>query len=324
MRSHLLHALALVACLFPTSMAWAWGCTGHEVVALIALQNLKPDVATQVESILATQQHGYSGRFCSDLSLDPIAYFATWADDYRGTHPETGAWHYWDIPLKLDSATADQFCDQGCVTKALQDQVAILKDTSQDPATRADALKFVIHFVGDLHQPLHIEDNNDRGGNCVPSGFLKTKTKETSVKTGAYTPNLHGLWDTEIVENIGNAHPRTKEAVEGFANKIATSEKSVIQQAANEQIDFVAWAMESHAIARHDPYAKLPTKIAVAQKVAPVTQCSDNSTSEKLAKKHETIQKSYVDAVSGDVQSQLAKAGGRLAAVLNSTLGSSQ
>jgi hypothetical protein len=324
MRSLISTALAFGACLFSASAAWAWGCTGHEVVALIALQNLKPDVASQVESILATQRHGYSGRYCSDLSLDPIAYYATWADDYRAGHPATGAWHYWDIPLKLDSATADQFCDQGCVTKALQDQLAILKDTSQDPAKRADALKFVIHFTGDLHQPLHVEDNNERGGNCVPSGFLKNKTKQTDKSTGAYAPNLHGLWDTEIVEYIGNAHPRAKDAVQGFANSLATDQKSVIQKAAKEQVDFVAWALESHAIAQKDPYINLPAKIPVAQTVAPVTECSDNNTSETLAKKHETIQNSYIDAVSPDIQLQLAKAGGRLTAVLNSALGTSQ
>ncbi len=323
MRSLVLSALAFVACLLASSPGWAWGCTGHEVVALIALQNLKPEVAAQVKSMLATQQHNYSGRYCSDISLDPIAYFATWADDYRAEHPETGPWHFWDVPLKLDSATPDQFCDQGCVTKALQEQLAILKDTSQDPGKRADALKFVVHFVGDLHQPLHIEDNNDRGGNCVPTGFLKQQTKETSAKTGAYTPNLHGVWDTELVEYIGKANPRTQESVQGFANRLEQEQAAVIQKAAGEQIDFVAWALEAHAIAQQDPYKDLPTKIKAAQNIDPVTQCSDNNTSTNLAKKRETIQVTYINAVSSDIQMQLAKAGGRLAAVLNAALGSS-
>src|ERR1700760_2161508 len=134
--------------------AWGWGCTGHEIVALVALNHLRADVKTNVEQLLGTQTHDYSGRYCSDLSLDPIAYYATWADDYRSAHPETGGWHFWDIPLSTTSATATQYCDQGCVVQALNDQLTILRDPSQDQQKRSMALMFVIHFVGDIHQPL--------------------------------------------------------------------------------------------------------------------------------------------------------------------------
>jgi hypothetical protein len=310
----------LTSLLLTSIPAMAWGCTGHEVIALIALKNLQPAAATQVESILATQPRDYSGRYCSDLSLDPIAYYATWADDYRTGHPETAPWHFWDIPLKQNTAGQNDFCDQGCVTQALQDQLATLKDSTADPGKRADALKFVIHFVGDLHQPLHEEDNNDRGGNCVPATFLTHKTKETNQQTGAYTPNLHGIWDTELVEYAGGVNTRTTASVKGFANTLMRTKASTIREAANEPVDFVAWALQSHAVAQRDPYAKLPKKIAVAQRVAPVNQCSDHQTSETLAKKKESVQTAYINRVKGDLQTQLARAGGRLAAVLNSAL----
>ncbi len=304
----------LLACV----RAWAWGCTGHEVVALIALQNLRPDVATQVEGLLATQDHNYSGRYCTDISLDAIAYYATWADDYRSGHPKTGAWHYWDVPLYLSSTTADQYCEGGCVIQALNEQLAILRDPKQDNGKRANALKFLVHFVGDVHQPLHTEDNNDRGGNCVPVDFLQHATSETDVVSGSYTPNLHGVWDTEIVEHIGGITSRTQESVEDLAAKVSRDRASVIRQARDEQVDFVKWALEAHGVAQKDPYAKLPKKIAVAQEADPVTLCSDRNTSENIARKHESIKKSYLDAVDGDVELQLARAGGRLAAVLNS------
>ncbi len=303
-------------------LAWGWGCTGHEVVALIAQQNLRPEVAAQVESLLAAQTHQYSGRYCSDLSLDPIAYYATWADDYRTVHPETAPWHFWDIPLVDKSATATQLCDSGCVVQALNDQLAILRDSTQPTAQRTNALMFVIHFVGDLHQPLHAEDNNDRGGNCVPTGFLTEATKETDKTTGSFTPNLHGIWDTQLVETIGGVSPRSHAAVTAFAAKISKDDTTVIQHEVNAPVDFVAWGNESHTVARKDPYAKLPKKIGASSQVSPVSLCSDNNTSLKLAKKHESIQSSYINAVSDDVELQLARAGGRLAAVLNAALSS--
>jgi hypothetical protein len=288
------------------------------VVALIALQNLRPDVAAQVQTLLATETHDYAGRYCSDAHLDPIAYYATWADDYRTSHPETAPWHFWDVPLRLKTAKENEFCDQGCVIQALHDQLAVLQDSTQDAGKRGDALMFIIHFVGDLHQPLHAEDNNDRGGNCVPAGFLEQATKETNKSTGSYSPNLHAIWDTQLVETAGAITTRSQEAIQAFAGRIEHDQSAVIQKAATEPVDFVKWGLESHSVARTDPYLKLPTKISQAKKTAPVTQCSDGGTSDKLAKKHETIQTSYVNAVSNDLEIQLARGGGRLAAVLNS------
>jgi len=304
----------------PASLAWGWGCTGHEVVALIALKAVRPDVATQVEAMLAAEKHDYKPRACSDLGLDPIAYYATWADDYRTTNEgaATAAWHFWDIPLSLNSASDNQFCDQGCVTHAIREQLAILSDPTQDPAKRGQALKFVIHFVGDVHQPLHVEDNNDRGGNCVPTDYLKDHTSVSDPTKGNYTPNLHGVWDKELVETIGGVTKRDKTLVEAFAVKVSTDQAAVIQQAANGPVDIMAWATESHALAQKDPYKLLPKKITVAKTSQPVTLCKDNNTSAKLAKKHETIQTAYINKVSPDLELQLARAGGRLAAVLNS------
>ena len=321
---HRLVRLIIALSVIAPSLAWGWGCTGHEVVALIALKNLKPEVAAQVRTLLAAQDHNYPGRYCSDISLDPIAYYATWADDYRGSHPETAPWHYWDIPLKLTSARETQFCDQGCVVQALRDQLAVLKDPARDVAQRGDALKFIVHFVGDLHQPLHIADNNDRGGNCVPADFLHTKTKETDAAAGNYTPNLHGIWDTELVENIGGVTTRTQTSVEAFADRISLDQGAVIQQSTSARVDFVAWGLESHSVAQRDPYSQLPRKIKAVKNSDPVTQCSDRNTSENLAKRHEAIESSYIGAVSNDVQVQLARAGGRLAAVLNSALMTAQ
>jgi hypothetical protein len=328
MRHCWLAVLVVLVCLFSSARLWAWGCSGHETVALIALQNLQKldsanvtNVARQVETLLSTQAHDYTGRYCKDLGLDPVAYFATWADDHRTVDPSTGNWHYWDIPLHVKSAALGEYCDGGCVVQALVDQVAILKDKSKDDAARSTALMFVIHFVGDMHQPLHEEDNNDRGGNCVPVKFLDTEPKATTA--GGYSPNLHAVWDTQLVETTGKITRDSADAksqIEAFAARLETEHASDPQSSYHDSADLVAWANEAHKLAIADPYAKLHPHISAARTTAPVTACSDGGTSTKFLKKHETVSQTYIAAVQGDVEGQLSKAGQRLAAVLYATL----
>lgn len=329
MRRYRSLVLVALVCILATGRLWAWGCTGHETVALIALKNLtdldtanQTHVAQQVQTLLSAQTHGYTGRFCKDLDLDPIAYFATWADDHRAVDPSTGNWHFWDIPLHVKSAALGQYCDSGCVVQAIQDQVAILQDKSKDDAARSTALLYVLHFMGDMHQPLHEEDNNDRGGNCVPVTFLNTVPKAGS-SPGSYSPNLHAVWDTQLVETTGKitrSGSDAKTEIEAFATRLETEHASDPPPVFHGSTDLVAWANEAHALAIADPYAKLQPRVARSRKTAPVTACTDGGTSAKFLKKHETVSQAYITAVQGDVEGQLAKAGARLAAVLYATL----
>ena len=328
MRPYRPAVLVALVCVLASGRLWAWGCTGHETVALIALKNLhdldasnQTQIAQQVETLLSTQTHAYAGRFCKDLGLDPIAYFATWADDHRAVDPSTGNWHFWDIPLHVKSAALGEYCDRGCVVQALQDQVAILQDKSKDDAARSTALMYIIHFAGDMHQPLHEEDNNDRGGNCVPVTFLDTTPKAAS--SGSYSPNLHAIWDTQLVETIGKitrSGSDAKSQIEAFASRLETQHASDPQLVFHGSVDLVTWANEAHAIAIAAPYADLHPRIAPARKTAPVTACSGGGTSAKFLKKHETVSQAYITAVQGDIEGQLSRAGERLAAVLYATL----
>ena len=91
---------------------------------------------------------------------------ASWADDYRRDHPETRPWHYIDIPLPESKIDMARECPNGqCVIAQTERFLSVLNDLKADKAAKAEALKFVVHFVGDLHQPLHDEDNADKGGN---------------------------------------------------------------------------------------------------------------------------------------------------------------
>ena len=133
------------------TLGFGWGREGHEVVALIAGQNMSPAALKRARAILG------------GASLEQVA---NWADEYQHDHRETGPWHYIDIPLSDSKIDMAHDCpNRQCVTAHTEHFLSVLKDPNAAPATKAEALKFVIHFVGDLHQPLHDEDDGDKGGN---------------------------------------------------------------------------------------------------------------------------------------------------------------
>ena len=162
-------------------------------------------------------------RFCGATGLDPFVDLATWADDERDVRKETGPWHFIDIPLGASCTDASGACDAstGCVTTAIQQQLDILRNATGTLQDQANALMFVVHFIGDLHQPLHATTNNDRGGNCIPVKFFNRKPRLTNASTGSYKPNLHGVWDTEIVERVGKIGGSHDTDVRAFADHLA-------------------------------------------------------------------------------------------------------
>ena len=166
--------------------ALAWGYEGHEIVADIARAELTPAVRAKVDALLASDTDPLTGH---DMASE-----ATWADAYRQHgHRETAAWHFVDTEID-GSADQDAACfghpapaapasagpAQDCVVDKVREFAAELAAPDTSPDERLLALKFVLHFVGDEHQPLHASDNHDRGGNCVLLSL-----------GGARTQNLH-------------------------------------------------------------------------------------------------------------------------------------
>lgn len=295
--------------------ASAWGCKGHQTVALIAESLLTPHARAAAEKILADDPIDPSlKRYCDPAGLDPFADSATWADDYRTLHPETGDWHFIDIPRGAPKTNLAQYCppQQGCLTGALADQIAILRLKQATAQQRGDALRFVIHFVGDIHQPLHATTNNDRGGNCVPVAFFDNAPMETNVQTESYSPNLHGVWDTNLLERF---------AASDSLQVAADLEKKFHSEMARWQsqpANFMAWAWESHELAETVTYGKLPHKIPVEKPVA-ITSCADdNHIAMRMLQLNEVLGDDYATAARPVIYAQLAKAGARLAALLNS------
>ena len=141
------------------------------------------------------------------LGTETLADVAPWADEYRTQHPETGKWHYVDIPKDQEKYDRTRDCPlaaqtilsrpwRDCVTDRILYFEGRLGDDSLPKEQRAMALKFLVHLIGDIHQPLHAM-GDDRGGNNVRVQFLG------SSQCGSYNCNLHGVWDDSIIEHRG-------------------------------------------------------------------------------------------------------------------------
>jgi hypothetical protein len=225
--------------------ALAWGPDGHAIVADIAEAHLTPAARSQVAALLATA----GGHHLADV--------ASWADEIRHDHPLTGAWHFVNIPLGAGGFNHDRDCaGDNCVVAAIGRFEAVLADQRRPPADRLVALEWVVHFVGDIHQPLHASDNNDKGGNDLTVTYFGKLT------------NLHAIWDETILDKATGLHVGPHFSVDqSAALRVALKLDSGISSversswapaglAASVGPAAVAWANDSHALAR-DAYASL-------------------------------------------------------------------
>jgi hypothetical protein len=288
LRKFLLTLAAALAAL-SGSQAQAWGDLGHEVTALIAYRHLSPTARAALDALLASDP--------DTLTAGDFASRATWADKYRNAHRETAAWHFVDIeidqpdlkdacfgfPPLRPSQWASQGPAQDCVVNKIEEFAAELKNPSTPAAERLLALKFLIHFVGDLHQPLHAADHHDRGGNCIG----------LSPPQGAQI-NLHAYWDVSVVNALGQSAPQIAAQLDARlrAADIKDWSRGTPQ----------SWAMDTFEVGRRDVYA-LPS--------TPTCQ-SGGSVS---------LSPAYQRQSENDAVTQLQKAAVRLAAVLNDALG---
>jgi S1/P1 Nuclease len=296
--------------------AFAWGCKGHEIVAIIAETHLNSHARAIALKILEDGPIASTlSRYCKDPGLDPFVDASTWADDERTIRPETAPWHFIDIPRGAPKNSIAEYCPPatGCITSALANQLRILRDPSSTAQARADALRFIIHFAGDIHQPLHASTNNDRGGNCVPVEFFGHTPRETNATDEGYSPNLHQVWDVEIVEQFMNGR-----TIEQTARDLDHTFRARIHSWQIQSPNFAAWAWESHQKAESTSYGRLPVKIAIEPPRAIESCADDDHISTRMSHLNENLEADYQDAAAPVAQEQLAKAGIRLAVLLNS------
>lgn len=176
-------ALALAFLVVPQD-AFAWGRLGHRLVAALAWDDLTPQARAQIATLLEGE---------TDPTLPGIA---SWADELRDNDPQLGKrtakWHYVNIAEDDCHYDAARHCANGdCVVEAIRAQTAILSDAKRSKAERLQALKFVVHFIGDVHQPLHAGYGRDKGGN------------DFQVNLDGRGTNLHSLWDSGMLKDAG-------------------------------------------------------------------------------------------------------------------------
>ncbi|MBX3027414.1 S1/P1 nuclease [bacterium] len=310
------YALLLPLCssAVPT-IVHAWGCDGHQTVALIASQQLGDRAAKQVDKLLRNYPIDPSlTRVCKPQGLTRFADASSWADDVRNTprFAHTASWHFLDIPRGASRDQMMTFCpDSGCVTEAITAQIAVLKSNAKGKK-KADALRFLIHFVGDIHQPLHCTTNGDRGGNCVPVAFFGRNPSVTTA--GKATPNLHSVWDSGLIErNPANTNPKA------FADHLRQQFQSKMGTWRAGAIHVDDWAWESHELADGTAYGQLPTAIPVEPDRGELKRCvvHGDNISERMLGFHEHLAQPYQDVAQPVIEEQLAKGGTRLAMILN-------
>lgn len=245
----LVAALLLGALVLPETVL-AFGDEGHEVVATLAYKRLTPKARKAVDALLAKDK--------DTLSKPDFASRATWADKYRdsdrnGTqerYKATRQWHFVDIELEggslsdacfgrpplPDGTAASNGPADACVVDKLEQFRTELANAETSPAEKTLALKFVMHFMGDLHQPLHASDHHDRGGNDVA-----VETPPSTRKS-----NLHSYWDTYLVQKLGS----TVTTASANVGKLITPAKA----AAWAKGSIEDWANESFAHAQTIAY----------------------------------------------------------------------
>lgn len=185
--------VALLAC---ASAAFAWGPRGHRIVAMLAEAQLTPQARAEVQKLLALRGVRH---------LDDIA---NWADDLRDTDPalfrQTKRLHFVNFHSRDCIYDPPRDCRHGeCAVAAIDKYSAILANRANPPAMRAEALAFVVHFVGDIHQPLHASYRHDAGGN------------DYQVRWHGHGTNLHRVWDSLMLDS-------TRLSAAQFARKLET------------------------------------------------------------------------------------------------------
>jgi hypothetical protein len=190
--------------------SFGWGPTGHRATGKIAEKYLSKKARTAIDKILGGQS---------------LAISATWMDDIRSdsAYDFTADWH-WVTIQDNDTYDKSQKNPKGDIIETIERLIKELKSHTLNPKDEAERLKFLIHLVGDIHQPLHVGGGNDRGGNDVKVTWFRTDS------------NLHRVWDSDMIDDSKLSYTELAESV----GKISENDIKLWQQAGVRD-----WAKES-------------------------------------------------------------------------------
>jgi hypothetical protein len=266
--------------------AWAWGGQGHRTIGAIADRLLSSQARAAVAQLLSGDLDKF-GKLSGRRTLEAVS---DWPDEITGTPAARPRWHYDDAPI-CGSAPKARYCPEGqCNTEQLKRLIAVVADTRAASRDRNEALKWVVHLVGDIHQPLHAADNGDRGGNRVPVALAGVRTRGRE--------NLHRAWDNDLVRLALHAPERQRPPAD--IDALALEARSLVDEAGQGSPD--GWALESNNLARNVAYHyrefacdRVPLDIVV-------------------------LDQDYQQQAKAIVRERVLLAGARLAALLNAIL----
>jgi S1/P1 Nuclease len=198
-------------------IAISWGAVGHRTVGSIAEKHLTPKALAGVRALLGAQS---------------LADVASWADSVRSlpAYKQTGPWHYINLPLGLNYDAFKSRVEnmlEANVYSALVAQMQLITDNTVSRERKVDALKFIVHFVGDLHQPMHVSRSADKGGNTIQLNYDGQGT------------NLHAVWDSKLIDHTGLDYQQ-------LAAKYDNAPPAQIRQWQSDPV--VKWMWESYQI----------------------------------------------------------------------------
>ncbi len=206
--------LVLGGLVHPVPSSWAWGPEGHIIAGWIADRHLLPRVQRKIRE---------------NFNIKSLADVAIWADEIRQERDQ-GPWHYANIKKYEWTYHRNRDCPRGnCVVEKIREFAARLEDPKRSRAAKKEAVKYLTHLVADVHQPLHLGNREDRGGNTI---LLFFQGKET---------NLHALWDGDLLRFRGQSLLQYAENL----NRRVTSEE-VTRWTQSTVVD---WANESRKLA---------------------------------------------------------------------------
>ena len=286
----------LSICITMTCPALGWWETGHQTIARIAAAHLSPKARSRVAAILGVPDS-------PSAVADAMAKASTWADEVKAA-TKTGEWHYIDLTLQDQKADIKKRCaNENCVTARIRlfsRQLSKSSKKGADPKwTDQDALRLVIHFAGDIQQPLHAISDADLGGNC--------ERLDPPVDTAR---NLHALWDGGMLREIEKDDVALAANLQSYLDQLGPRIQK--KWAEGDERD---WAWESHELANRVIYQRL--HIPVEPEVFPA---GCQAAPAEITRFKPVIDGLYINDMKPVLRDQLSKGGLRLAALLNRTL----
>jgi hypothetical protein len=266
--------------------ALAWGPQGHRTIGAIADRLLTPGAHAVVLQLL----EGDRDKFGNPSGRTTLEAVSEWADEIRGTAPDRPSWHYDDVPI-CGAGEKARYCPDGqCNSEQIKRLIGVLRDPGAPARERNEALKWVVHLLADIHQPLHAADNGDQGGNLVPVVLEGVRTRGRQ--------NLHRTWDSDLVQLA--LHSRNRQQPPRDIDALAAEAANLGREVGQGTPD--SWARESNNLARNVAYRypgfacnSLPSGVVV-------------------------LEAAYLDDAAVVVRERLLLAGARLANLLNKVL----